>query len=664
VQTILNDYIINNVQGNVSYDAANNTFTYVDASGATQVIDIASMVKAAETVTTLAADAQAVYTYTNEKGDKVSIDIPADVANNFQEIINNSSVQTILNDYIINNVQGNVSYDAANNTFTYVDSSGASQVIDIASMVKAAETVTTLAADAQAVYTYTNEKGDKVSIDIPADVANNFQEIINNSSVQTILNDYIINNVQGNVSYDAADNTFTYVDASGATQVIDIASMVKAAETVTTLAADAQAVYTYTNEKGDKVSIDIPADVANNFQEIINNSSVQTILNDYIINNVQGNVSYDAANNTFTYVDASGATQVIDIASMVKAAETVTTLAADAQAVYTYTNEKGDKVSIDVPADVANNFQEIIDNTSVQTILNDYIINNVQGNVSYDAANNTFTYVDASGATQVIDIASMVKAAETLTSLSLTDTKLTYNDEKGTANEIDLSSLIANEIAYNETVTTLQLVGKKLIYHNEDGNNPDVDLSSIAEAGWNIAGNDGTSAETNFVGTTDDVDLAFRTNNTEKMRISSYGNVGIANANPQYTLDVIGDAKVSNNIYCASIFTTSDARLKKDIKNINNGLKTISLLRPVSYVKKTTMNSKDYTIKETGFIAQEVRKVLPDLVTEMNDADKTLIVNYNAVIPILTKAVQEQQVQIEAQQKQIDMLIKALENKK
>jgi flagellar biosynthesis chaperone FliJ len=48
----------------------------------------------------------------------------------------------------------------------------------------------------------------------------------------------------------------------------------------------------------------------------------------------------------------------------------------------------------------------------------------------------------------------------------------------------------------------------------------------------------------------------------------------------------------------------------------------------------------------------------------MNDADKTLIVNYNAVIPILTKAIQEQQVQIESQQKQIDMLVKALENKK
>ncbi|UPZ17878.1 tail fiber domain-containing protein [Flavobacterium humidisoli] len=717
VQNILDQYIVNNVEGNVSYDAAKNTFTYVDSSGAVQVIDIASMVKANETVTTLVGDSKAVYTYTNEKGDKVKIDVPGDVANNFQEIINNSSVQNILNQYIVNNVEGNVSYDADNNTFTYVDSSGAVQVIDIASMVKANETVTTLVGDSKAVYTYTNEKGDKVKIDVPGDVANNFQEIINNSSVQNILNQYIVNNVEGNVSYDADNNTFTYVDSSGAVQVIDIASMVKANETVTTLVGDSKAVYTYTNEKGDKVKIDVPGDVANNFQEIINNSSVQNILDQYIVNNVEGNVSYDAAKNTFTYVDSSGAVQVIDIASMVKANETVTTLVGDSKAVYTYTNEKGDKVKIDVPGDVANNFQEIINNSSVQNILDQYIVNNVEGNVSYDAAKNTFTYVDSSGAVQVIDIASMVKANETVTTL-VGDSKAvyTYTNEKGDKVKIDVPGDVANNfqeiinnssvqnildqyivnnvegnVSYdaakntftyvdssgavqvidiapmvkaNETVTTLQLAGNKLVYRNEKGDNPDIDLSSLTNTAWNIAGNAGTSADSNFLGTTDPVDLVFRTNKTEKMRITSTGNVGIANSNPEYALDIIGDAKVSNNVYCASVFTTSDVRLKKNIKNLNDGLKTISLLRPVTYIKKTNMNAKDYTISESGFIAQEVRKVLPDLVTEMNDPDKTLIVNYNAVIPILTKAIQEQQVQIEAQQKQIDMLVKALEHKK
>ncbi|UPZ17877.1 hypothetical protein [Flavobacterium humidisoli] len=136
---------------------------------------------------------------------------------------------------------GNIN-DPSNDFFSYVDSSGAVQVIDIASMVKANETVTTLVGDSKAVYTYTNEKGDKVKIDVPGDVANNFQEIINNSSVQNILDQYIVNNVEGNVSYDAAKNTFTYVDSSGAVQVIDIASMVKANETVTTLVGDSKAV--------------------------------------------------------------------------------------------------------------------------------------------------------------------------------------------------------------------------------------------------------------------------------------------------------------------------------------------------------------------------------------------------------------------------------------
>lgn len=44
---------------------------------------------------------------------------------------------------------------------------------------------------------------------------------------------------------------------------------------------------------------------------------------------------------------------------------------------------------------------------------------------------------------------------------------------------------------------------------------------------WRTLGNTGTTAATNFLGTTDAIDLVFRTNNTEKMRIESAGNVGI-----------------------------------------------------------------------------------------------------------------------------------------
>ncbi|MBN4062528.1 hypothetical protein JYU20_04950, partial [Bacteroidales bacterium AH-315-I05] len=64
-------------------------------------------------------------------------------------------------------------------------------------------------------------------------------------------------------------------------------------------------------------------------------------------------------------------------------------------------------------------------------------------------------------------------------------------------------------------------------------------------SGWDLTGNAGTSAATNFVGTTDAVDLVFRTNNTEKMRIQSGGNVGIATASPAEKLHVTGDLRVS-----------------------------------------------------------------------------------------------------------------------
>jgi hypothetical protein len=46
---------------------------------------------------------------------------------------------------------------------------------------------------------------------------------------------------------------------------------------------------------------------------------------------------------------------------------------------------------------------------------------------------------------------------------------------------------------------------------------------------WLTLGNAGTNPTTHFVGTTDNVDLVFRTNNTEKMRITNAGNVIISN---------------------------------------------------------------------------------------------------------------------------------------
>jgi len=61
--------------------------------------------------------------------------------------------------------------------------------------------------------------------------------------------------------------------------------------------------------------------------------------------------------------------------------------------------------------------------------------------------------------------------------------------------------------------------------------------------------------------------IVFRTNgNTERMRITTAGKVGIGKTNPTYTLDINGNARVT------TLFVSSDERFKKDIKGIDNAL--------------------------------------------------------------------------------------------
>jgi hypothetical protein len=92
---------------------------------------------------------------------------------------------------------------------------------------------------------------------------------------------------------------------------------------------------------------------------------------------------------------------------------------------------------------------------------------------------------------------------------------------------------------------------------------------------------------------------------------------------------------------------TSDLRLKSNISRVTNGLSTIMQLNPVHYLKKDTFAATAYTLEENGFIAQEIQKILPFLVKEGVDENKLLSIDYNSLIPILTKAIQEQQTQIE-----------------
>jgi hypothetical protein len=61
-------------------------------------------------------------------------------------------------------------------------------------------------------------------------------------------------------------------------------------------------------------------------------------------------------------------------------------------------------------------------------------------------------------------------------------------------------------------------------------------------------------------------------------------------------------------------------------------------------------------MKQMGFIAQELESVLPNSVHTDKSADAIKSVDYISIIPVLTKALQEQQQMINKQQAEIDEL--------
>ncbi len=91
--------------------------------------------------------------------------------------------------------------------------------------------------------------------------------------------------------------------------------------------------------------------------------------------------------------------------------------------------------------------------------------------------------------------------------------------------------------------------------------------------------------------------------------------------------------------------TTSDERLKGSIRPSAMGLAEVMKIQVSDYHYKT---SPDRT--ETGFIAQQLNTVFPDAVTPGGEdpAENPWTVDYGRVTPVLVKAIQEQQAEIEA----------------
>ena len=109
----------------------------------------------------------------------------------------------------------------------------------------------------------------------------------------------------------------------------------------------------------------------------------------------------------------------------------------------------------------------------------------------------------------------------------------------------------------------------------------------------------------------------------------------------------------ADGVGSVSYLTSSDRRLKEKIKDFDDGLISVMSLKPREYFYRggTTLH--------VGFIAQELQEVFPYAVSGKPDGDvktEPMMVDYSKLTPLLTKAIQEQQVLIEENQKLIQQL--------
>jgi len=206
--------------------------------------------------------------------------------------------------------------------------------------------------------------------------------------------------------------------------------------------------------------------------------------------------------------------------------------------------------------------------------------------------------------------------------------------------------------------------------------------SSGAEANFTLAGTSygqiNNSVGDLYLTNDASANMILRTASTERMRITSAGNLEFASGagflqlatNQTMRVPSSGGIGYVGNINSSSVFqiaynstsagvqlssgatswgTFSDSRLKNITGTYTNALNDIAQIQPVKFTWKADEDSKP----QVGVIAQSIQNVVPEAVDsttiEMDGTEEYLTVRYTELIPLMIASIQELNAKVEAQ---------------
>jgi hypothetical protein len=150
-------------------------------------------------------------------------------------------------------------------------------------------------------------------------------------------------------------------------------------------------------------------------------------------------------------------------------------------------------------------------------------------------------------------------------------------------------------------------------------------------------------------------DIANRGLRIQHQSTTDYWDNGVGTTTKNYKFYYNGLFRADISSTDGAYVQSSDRRLKRDIQEMGPVLAKVAQLKPSTY---HYIDNAQSAPRSTGFVAQDVESLFPDLVRDTDDGYKGLVYDGFAVISI--KAIQELNEKMEAMQLEIDQLKAAL----